>query len=61
MPPYVPLAHLLRTSLARPLLSRPALRFAHTRRTLPDFSLEGKVAVGKRLRTYGLVRFTKQM
>jgi sorbose reductase len=48
MPPYVARNALLRTSQALSRLSKPALRFAHTqRRTLPDFSLEGKVAVGK--------------
>ncbi|CAI9626010.1 unnamed protein product [Alternaria alternata] len=46
MPPYVARNALLRTSQALSRLSKPALRFAHTqRRTLPDFSLEGKVAV----------------
>ncbi|CAN9337879.1 unnamed protein product [Alternaria alternata] len=46
MPPYVARNALLRTSQTLSRLSKPALRFAHTqRRTLPDFSLEGKVAV----------------
>ncbi|CAG5178805.1 uncharacterized protein ALTATR162_LOCUS8884 [Alternaria atra] len=46
MPPYVARNALLRTSQALLHLSRPAFRFTHTqRRTLPDFSLEGKVAV----------------
>ncbi|EFQ90596.1 hypothetical protein PTT_12794 [Pyrenophora teres f. teres 0-1] len=46
MPPYVTCSAILRTPLALSRLSRHNLRFAHTqRRTLPEFSLEGKVAV----------------
>jgi hypothetical protein len=48
MPLYVARNAFLRTSQALSHLSRPVMRFAHTqRRTLPEFSLEGKVAVGK--------------
>ncbi|KAI4669916.1 uncharacterized protein J4E79_000196 [Alternaria viburni] len=46
MPPYVARDAILRTSKTLSHLLRPTVRFAHTqRRSLPDFSLEGKVAV----------------
>jgi hypothetical protein len=50
MLPYVARKALSRTSLKASLLLRPSVRLAHTqRRTLPEFSLDGKVAVGKRI------------
>jgi hypothetical protein len=48
MPAYVSRTALIRTSVALGQLFKPTARFAHTqRRTLPEFSLEGKIAVGK--------------
>lgn len=49
MPPYVVRTTVVsRATSVLSRLSSPAIRLAHTkRRTLPEFSLEGKVAVGK--------------
>jgi hypothetical protein len=48
MLPYIARTALFRTSLSITHFLKPSVRFVHTqRRTLPEFSLEGKVAVGK--------------
>jgi len=48
MPPYAPRFAAFRTLAIAFQLTRPVVRFAHTQRhgTLPEFNLDGKVAVG---------------